>query len=60
MDYKEKQKELVAEFEKNQQAIIQLNNRNQQIVGQIQILTELEKEQKPKEKTEGDKNNGTS
>jgi len=54
MDYNEKQKELVAEFEKNQQLIIQLNNRNQQIVGQIQILSELNKEVKPEEKTEGD------
>lgn len=53
MDYKTKKQELVDEFNKNQQLIQQLSNRNQQIAGQIQLLTDIENESK-QEKTEGE------
>jgi hypothetical protein len=57
METKQKKQEYVEEYQKNQQLIIQLSNRNQQIVGALQVMEELEKEvynKTPKEE-KGDK-----
>ena len=48
MDNIQKKKNLADEFNKNQTLIQQLVNRNQQIVGQFQILAEQEKENEVK------------
>ena len=52
MDLIEKKKNLVAEFNRNQQTIQQLNNRNQQILGSLQIIENIEKEEKEKKQNE--------
>jgi len=50
MDYLERKKKLVEEFNRNQQSIQQLTQRNQQLLGQLQIIEELEQENKNKDK----------
>jgi hypothetical protein len=52
MDYTTKKKELVEEFNKNQQLANELMARNQQIIGQIRLLEELEKELKQQQEEE--------
>jgi hypothetical protein len=52
--FKRKQK-LVEEFNRNQILIQQLSQRNQQILGQIQLIEELEKEDKEKTGRKEDK-----
>jgi len=52
MNFEEKKKNLVAEFNRNQQTIQQLNNRNQQILGSLQIIENIEKEEKGKKQNE--------
>ena len=52
MDYTKKKKELVEEFNKNQQIANELLARSQQIVGQIHLLEELEKELKQQQEEE--------
>jgi ABC-type uncharacterized transport system ATPase subunit len=42
MDYKNKKKELVEEYNKNQQVLVQLTQRQQQIIGQVQLIEEVE------------------
>jgi hypothetical protein len=44
MNYKEKKEILVTEYNQNQQTINQLAIRNQQILGKLQLIEELEKE----------------
>jgi len=44
MDYTKKKNELVTEFNTNQQVANELLARNKQIIGQIRLLEELEKE----------------
>ena len=46
MDFKEKKQNLVAEFNRNQQTIQQLSQRQQQILGQLNLIEELEKKEK--------------
>lgn len=60
MDYKERQKTLVEEYNKNLQLMAQINNRNQQIIGQLQMVEEMGKEVEPIEeaKTEEVKKEG--
>jgi hypothetical protein len=47
-DFKKKKEELVAEFNKNQQMINQLSARQQQIIGVLNFIEELEKKEKEK------------
>lgn len=44
MDYTVKKQQLVDEYNKNQAQIQQLTSRQQQIIGQIQLIEETEKE----------------
>jgi len=46
MDYKIKKQEFVAEFNRNQQTIQQLAQRNQQILGALNLIAEIEKTEK--------------
>jgi len=48
---KEKKQKLVDEFNRNQQIIQQLTQRQQQIIGQLNLIEELEKEEAEKEKS---------
>ena len=50
MDFKTKKQNLVDEFNKNQQIIQQLSQRQQQIIGQLNLIEELEKEETEKSK----------
>lgn len=49
MNLKEKKQNLVDEFNKNQDILTNLQNRQQQIIGQVRLVEELEKEQEEKE-----------
>jgi len=44
--FKEKKQQLVGEFNRNQQTIQQLTNRQQQIIGQLNLIQDFEKEKK--------------
>ncbi len=46
MNTKEKREQLVAEYNRNNQTIQQLQARQHQIVGQLTLLEEMEKEEK--------------
>jgi mannose/fructose/N-acetylgalactosamine-specific phosphotransferase system component IID len=45
-DFKKKKEELVEEFNRNQQMINQLSARQQQIIGVLNFIEELEKKEK--------------
>jgi hypothetical protein len=52
MVFKQKKEALVAEFNRNQQIIQQLAQRNQQILGALQLIEDIEKtEEAEKEKS---------
>jgi len=44
MNFKTKKEQLVETFNKNQQTILQLSNAQQQIIGQLNLIDEKEKE----------------
>ena len=50
MDYKTKKQQLVDEYNKTQQIIQQLIAKNQQILGQISLIEEIEKENETSKK----------
>jgi len=52
MDLKTKKTELVDEFNKNNQSILRLQKRQDQILGALQLIQDIEKkpEEKPEEK----------
>lgn len=51
----ERKKQLVDQFNKNQQLISELSNQNQQIIGKLQILQEIHNEEEVKKPNKGDK-----
>jgi hypothetical protein len=55
MDTKQKKQQLEQEFQKNQQMLAQLAERQAQIRGQWQLLDEMEKEPKEETKVEDNK-----
>lgn len=48
MDYQKRKQELINEFNSNQQTLNQLQQRQLQIIGQLNLIEELEKEEKEK------------
>jgi len=50
MDLKQKKQQLVDEFNKNQRIIQQLTQRNQRILGALELIQEQEQKNKNKDK----------
>ena len=49
IDLEKKKQQLVNEFNQNQQVLLQLNAKQQQIIGQLELIKELEENKKQHE-----------
>lgn len=51
-DFKERKQKLVNEFNQNQQTLFQLSKRQDQIIGALRLIEDIEKTEKEAEKKE--------